>query len=759
MAETGRPRSGPEGRTCEGGIMRERLMYRARTAIAAVVVSGATFAASAATDWPAWRGPEGNGVSYETDLPANWSKDGTNLAWSAPFVGRSTPVALDGQVCVIGRTDDDKITRQEVVACFDAESGAKRWEHRFNVYHTTVPYNRVGWASLAADPETGNIYAHGVAGQLIAYDRDGNVLWSDFTAETLGRLSGYGGRTQTPVIDGDLLLIAFVTAGWGEQSPPRQRVFAFDKRTGEIVWSAAPGGFPKDMNTQSVPVVATIEGRRVLINGNADGTVYGLDVKDGSTLWSFRFGKRGLNSTPVVAGNVVFIGHSEENLDTPDMGRLVAFRASGTGDITDSAEVWRINQLAVGFPSPVLHDDVLYAIDNSANLYAIEAKTGKVLWEQSVGTVGKGSAVWADGKLYVTEVNGRFTILKPGKKGCEILDVEELEVSSGRYAEIYGSAAVAYGRVFFTTEGGIYALAKDGRYDGPDIDEARRKVTKVEFAKTEPAAIQVVPAEVYAAPGEPVSLHVRAVDRAARPVRPPSGVSWTLEGITGEISKDGTFVPDPEVPFQAGKIVGKTGGMSAEARVRVVSQLPWSIDFESMPVGKPPATWIGAGGKFAVAEHDGGKVLLQDVKERGLQRSFTFLGGPDWSDYTVQMDFWAGQTKRRRPDVGMLANGYTLDLKGIAQELEVRSWTSELRMAKQEPFEWEMETWYTMKMRVDVDGDTATIRGKVWRRGQDEPAEWSIVAEDPVATPAGGPGIIGYAPAEILYDNLKVTRN
>ncbi len=731
-----------------------------RAAIATAAIVAIALAAPAVADWPAWRGPGANGVSNETGLPDSWSKDGANLAWKAPFVGRSTPVVVDGQVCVIGRTDEDKITRQEIVACFDAKTGAKRWEYRFNVYHTTVPYNRVGWASLVADEETGNLYAHGVQGTLLAFDHDGNVLWKNFTTETLGQIGGYGGRTQTPQIDGDLLVLGFVSAGWAEQGAPRHRYFAFDKRTGEQVWVATPGNFPADMNTQAQPVVATIEGRRLLIAPDADGTIYGLDLADGSTVWSFRFGKRGLNSTPVVDGDVVYIGHSEENLDTPDMGRLVAFRAKGEGDITATAEIWRINQLSVGFPSPTLHDGTLYAVDNSANLRAIEAASGKILWEFSLGTVGKGSPVWADGKLYVTETNGHFLILKPGKDGCELLDAEDLEVADGRYAEIYGSPAVAYGRVFFTTEGGLYAIAKDGRYDGPDAGKARAPVAAPKPEPGTVAAIHVVPMETVAEPGRPRSFRIRAVDALARPVATPGDAVWSVEGLRGTIAGDGTFTPDPDVPFQAGKIQVVAAGKKAVARVRVIAGFPWSIDFEGMPAGKPPATWIGAGGKFAVEERDGGAVLVQGVKGRGLQRSYTFLGRSEESNYTVQIDAWAGQTKRRRPDVGLLANGYTLDLKGIKQELEIRSWTSELRMAKQVPFEWAMETWYTLKMQVEVAEDgKAVIRGKVWKRGDDEPADWSIVAEDPIATPAGGPGIIGYAPAEILYDNLKVTRN
>ncbi len=129
----------------------------------------------AAEEWPDWRGPRRNGTSSETGLVSTWSRDGENLIWKAPLIGRSTPVIVDGRVCVMSRTDDAKNLRQERVACYDAENGKLLWEDRYNVYHTTVPFNRVGWASPVADPETGNVYTLGVAGLFRAYDAQGQA--------------------------------------------------------------------------------------------------------------------------------------------------------------------------------------------------------------------------------------------------------------------------------------------------------------------------------------------------------------------------------------------------------------------------------------------------------------------------------------------------------------------------------------------------------------------------------------------------------
>ena len=239
-----------------------------------------------AGDWAAWRGPNHDGASEETGLVSTWSTEGENLLWRVDFVGRSTPVVLDGRVCVVGRVGEG-VDKQEQVACFDAQSGKLLWEHRLNVFLTSVPFPRVGWASLAADLETGNIYFHGVGGLFICFDRNGKTLWERSLTEEFGRYSGYGGRTFTPVVDEDLVILGIVTSSWGDLVVPRHRYFAFDKLTGQVAWVATPGGAPADLNTYSTPVVAEIDGKRLLIAGNGDGGVYAMKVRTGEKVWGF----------------------------------------------------------------------------------------------------------------------------------------------------------------------------------------------------------------------------------------------------------------------------------------------------------------------------------------------------------------------------------------------------------------------------------------------------------------------------------------
>ena len=113
------------------------------------------------------------------------------------------------------------------------------------------------------------------------------------------------------------------------------------------------------------------------------------------------------------------------------------------------------------------------------------------------------------------------------------------------------------------------------------------------------------------------------------------------------------------------------------------------------------------------------------------------------------------------PDLGLVAQRYTLDLMGDHQELQIRSWTAELeRFSKTVPFAWKPNTWYTMKFRAANEDGKAVLRGKVWPRGEPEPKEWTIEAVDVEPNRVGSPGLFGNASdAEIYLDNISVTAN
>jgi hypothetical protein len=187
----------------------------------------------------------------------------------------------------------------------------------------------------------------------------------------------------------------------------------------------------------------------------------------------------------------------------------------------------------------------------------------------------------------------------------------------------------------------------------------------------------------------------------------------------------------------------------------VYAPLPWSENFES---GRPPH-WIGGGGSLAVEDLGGNQVFRKGASRTGIHRHAIYMGPASMSGYTVQVDVLSTQQGRRRPDIGLINSGYTLDLQGNRQKIQVQSWAAELRVKEEVDFPWEPDTWYRLKLRVDIESDRGVVRGKVWPRDDTEPADWTITAEDPLPNRSGSPGIIGYSPIDIYFDNVSVVEN
>jgi outer membrane protein assembly factor BamB len=723
-----------------------------RTASAVPLVLLGVAALASAGEWPNWRGPMRTGVSDETGLVSTWSKAGENLIWKADLSARATPIVFDGRVCVSGRSGAGP-TRREMAACFDAGTGKKLWQRDFNVFNTMVPFSRVGWASLAGDPETGYVYTQNVDGHILCLDKAGKTVWQHRLGEEYGRGSGFGGRTLVPVLDEDRVIYGIVGSGWGDIGPPRQRYVAFDKRTGAMRWVSTPAQGPfDDANNQASPTVGVIAGRRLVVGGGADGWLYALDSRTGESIWSFHLSAKGLNSPPIVDGDVVYAAHSEENVDGGSLGRVVAIDAKGTGDITKTGELWRVNDLTVGFAAPTVAGGRVYVVDNSANLHAIDQKTGKLLWGHPLGTIGRGAPVFADGKIFATEEVGRMVIVQPGPEGAKTLHSEQLTVPDGRFAEIWGSVAIAYGRLYLTTEEGLYCIGKKGSpLKLASAKPVAASPVPAAPADAKPARITIVPAEVIGKAGEPFAFEAWAFDAKGTFLRKEKA-AWSLDGVAGEISPEGKLVT-PAGAITSGKVKATVGELSATTQVRFFAPLPWTFDFES---GAVPKHWISAGPRFKVDELGGGKRLHKPNLESGLQRATVFIGPPTLSNYTIEADVLATKLGRRVGDVGLINQGYTLDLLGKKQELQLRTWAAELEKSTTIPFPAEPEVWYHMRLRVDAGPDKGTARGKIWKKDTAEPADWTITLDDPIVIRAGAPGIYGDSATDLYWDNLSL---
>src|SRR5689334_4201470 len=336
--------------------------------ICLLAVALVLLAQNAATrdDWPDWRGPRRDGTSSAKGLPEKWSLSGENLAWKAPYGGRSTPVIL-GDRLYLENTAGSGATEQERILCLNADTGRVLWEYKFNLFQSDVPAHRVGWASPVADPETGNVYLFGVNNLLTALTKDGKKLWERSITEEFSPFTTHGGRTISPMIDGNLVIVSTPTSTWGSMSNRSQRFIALDKRTGDIIWISTPGGRPYDTSYGPLSI-ATVNGTRLLVTGGGDGAALAMKPQTGEPVWSLVVAKRGLNTGIVVNGKYAIVSHSEENLDSNEMGMLAAFDASAKGKLGKENIKWAVKGFLAGFSSPVLDGDRLYQADNAGTL-------------------------------------------------------------------------------------------------------------------------------------------------------------------------------------------------------------------------------------------------------------------------------------------------------------------------------------------------------------------------------------------------------
>lgn len=744
-------------------------LFMLNTAVLSTVLVNMTILPSnvQAQNWANWRGPEQNGISRDSGLVDDWSfEPRKNVSWVAETGGRATPIILNGRVFLNCRTVDDvvdpetKINAREQVICWDLKTGEELWRDKFNVFQTDIPAPRVGWASMCGDEETGNVYVHSVSGIMRCYTPDGKVVWEHSLTEKYGKISGYGGRTQTPIIDEDRLIVSFMATNWGETKGPAplHYYYAFDKKTGQLQWVSAPGGAPRDTN-YSAPVVAVIEGQRQLIGGNCDGHVYSINARTGKPIWSFKMSMRGLNTTPAVDGNYVFMSHGEDNIDNTEFGRVQCIDATGTGDVTETHSVWRKDGIKAGYTALVVQDGILNVVADTGNMYAYDTKSGEELWMFDLGTVGKGSPIFADGKIYATEVNGNMWILKPSRQGCQKLSHVNIDSKVGAGEdEIYASPATAEGRVILVTRDRticIFDESKQYKQGTPNALDAEKPIGQ------DIDLVQLRPYETIVEPGSTTKFEVHVFDNNGGLIKSMPAENLTVdESLVGFETTNGTLVaPQVEKSF-AGTVSTTVAGKTAKARLRMFNPAKvWKWDFTGYKGVRTPSSWIRSHIKIKPADIDGNTVMKVAGGGIGRPSHQIGLGYPEMDNYTIQSDVMLSEQSRKLGRVGLSCNRYNFILNGNNNKLEIYSWAPHKRMGAIQRFKVEPEAWYTLKMKVDVSKDKATIYGKIWPRGEAEPEEWTMTQTDPHPNLSGSPGLYSYKLADCYFDNVIVTKD
>jgi outer membrane protein assembly factor BamB len=776
------------------------MMVRLLSIVAAAAM--ATASAAHGRDWPDWRGPaqdrhyEGPALATSFDPEA-----GTNVLWKNDEAGGiSTPVILGGRLFTLVRHKPGTKEEAEKVLCLDAATGTKLWENIFNVYLSDVPAERVGWSAVVADPESNTVFAHGVCGAFTAIDAaTGKTKWQRSLHEEFGFLSTYGGRTNIPVVFEDLVIASAVVTGWGDTARPAHRFLGMDKATGAVRWMNGTKELPED-TTYSTPSLAALGGQAALVFGSSDGSVWNFQPRTGKAVWNFKLSRRGLNVAPLVDGGDVLISQAEENLDNTSMGSVTRFKGTGSGDITATNAVWQRKGVMDGRSMPVVLGDRVVFVDDGAKVYAFDKATGEPVGKpvKLLGTIVRGSPLVADGRLFVCSTGG-WHVLEPTADGLKFVNRMRLDEED----EVTASPIAWNGLVFLTTGARLYCIgekpAADGAMAQPTATAPQQVAASTKAPAGEPAWVQVVPAEAQVAAGAALPLKVRLYDAAGRFVKESSAAFTTTAGA---VAADGTYTA-PAGGHAAAIVTAKVGDLEGKARIRSMPPLPWTFDFDDTPLaadpktgvvkGEPPLPWVGMRYRHVVREVDGSKCLVKITTIPKGTRSQGWIGPIGLHDYVVRADVRARETgvekpgspasdtppgaatdadafarkfgnpaaleKARMPDIGLVAQRYTLDIMGASQQLQLRSWPPQVatHFSKTIPFAWEAGRWYTMKLEARTRDGAAVLRGKVWPRGEPEPAAWTIEGVHEAGNLQGSPGFFGNSKdSEIYIDNVSV---
>ena len=752
------------------------------------IIGSGTAKAAPVKGWLNWRGPQQNGTSLETGLPDK--VDPQHPLWVVDLPGQSTPVIANGKLYIMGYVGEGG-ELQEGIVCYDAETGKELWRQMYSDFLSDTIYLRYATSSPTVDEETGNVYIQGTQGILAAFTGDGKLLWKHSLMEEYGRLTFPNSRTASPAIDNDLVITRGITANWGKDGPASDRFYAFDKRTGELVWSSTPGDRPKD-NSFSHPVFGWLNGKRVLYSATGDGAVVCVNVRTGEPIWRVTLTKAGINSAVLVHNNDKIISI----YGTPyEPGQLVALKIPNvTPPNADAApvvvprkdqQVWA-DDISTSTSSPILVGDRVYVVSEKGDFCAVDANNGAVLWKLKLGIEERNSCpMYADGKLYVPMLDdpdvktaggdagtkGALYIIKPTDKDGEILCHVSLE---GR---CFGTPTPYNGKLYIQTTRHVYCFGKAGKNSGLPTASAPEKWPAVGPA----TELQVIPAEVLLRPGQMASFRVRELDANGFTVHelgdlstvkfasfiPPTAKVKSV--MKGSFKAGGKLVADAEEAPSAGAFEAQVGNLKGYFRGRILPYLPIQQDFEKFTLTEtnaadnnalfsyPPLPWIGARFKFEIRDLDGNKVLAKTMDNPFFQRATVFIGEPSTKNYTIEADIMSEGNRRVMSEVGLVNQRYYIVMKGASKQVAVNS-TEEL-FHQSAPFESLPNVWYHMKTRVDVAKDgSGMIRAKLWKKGDPEPDRWTIEVPHQHAHQEGSPGLFAFAPQKRVYiDNIKVT--
>jgi outer membrane protein assembly factor BamB len=399
-----------------------------------------------AADWPAWRGPTGQGHSEEKNLPLTWSET-ENVKWKIKLEnqGNSTPVIWGDKIFL---TQANKGGTQRSLLCFARADGKLLWQKDVEYTEKERNWNESWYcnASPALDGERA-IVSYGSAG-MYCYDFDGKELWK---RTDLGKWEHAFGNGASAVLYGDTAIL------WcGPNEKGDNYLLSVDKKTGKTVWKA-----DQTYGSWSTPIIVDVKGQDQLIVGyskdvkgkpvDQTGFLYGFDPKTGKELWKCQ----GLNSycyaSPLYADGVA-VGMSGYG------GSAIGVKLGGSGDIS-ADRLWLHPKNTQRVGSGLIVGGHVYIVDENSVPRCYDLQTGEEKWKvtKRPGNAGTtwGSMVHADGKLYCMMRNGD-TLVFNASPTYELIGVNELTKGE----QTNSSPAISNGQIFLRTFEQLWCIEK-----------------------------------------------------------------------------------------------------------------------------------------------------------------------------------------------------------------------------------------------------------------------------------------------------------
>jgi outer membrane protein assembly factor BamB len=337
--------------------------------------------------WTDFRGPHRDGKYDEGPLFTSWPATGLTPIWKQPAGGGYASYAIArGRAFTI-----EQRAASEVVAAYDVPTGRELWTNGW----ATEFREAMGGDGPRATPTwaDGRVYALGATGELRALDeRNGQVIWRTNILSDSGATNLPWGMAASPLVVDDTVIVL-------PGGPNGQSVVAYDRHTGKRVWSALG-----DQQAYSSPMLVTLNGVRQILVFSAT-RLMGLGVPGGQLLWEYPWaGFNGINAAqPIVIGNDRLFLSSGYG-----MGAAVIELSGGASGFS-VREVWRNNRMKNRFASSVLHDGIIYGLDESI-LAAIDPATGELKWK--AGRYGYGQLLLAEGHLIILSEDGELALVR-----------------------------------------------------------------------------------------------------------------------------------------------------------------------------------------------------------------------------------------------------------------------------------------------------------------------------------------------------------